>query len=238
MTRNYPPTNWQTFAIYAKRQQKFEEVRAKAEQQGFHYQAISPDFVVTVGGDGTFLQAERCYPGIPKLPVRDSLLCYRCHDEPLPDLLNSILKGRGITQPKPKLEAKHAGAQMIAVNDVILRNAKPTQAIRLSIKVDGQTVEEQVIGDGIVAATPFGSTGYFRSVTGLQFDAGIGLAFNNATEAKEPLILDEKSEIVLEVIRGPGQLAVDNAPEIHTVETGDKVTIRQADMVARLVVRG
>jgi NAD kinase len=87
-----------------------------------------------------------------------------------------------------------------------------------------------------VTATPFGSTGYFRSVTHTQFDAGIGLAFNNSTEAKEPLILDEPSEITVEVTRGPGQLAVDNAPEIHSVETGGRLTIRQSDAIARLVV--
>jgi NAD kinase len=87
-----------------------------------------------------------------------------------------------------------------------------------------------------VTATPFGSTGYFRSVTHTQFDAGIGLAFNNSTEAKEPLILDEPSEITVEVTRGPGQLAVDNAPEIYSVETGGRLTIRQSDAIARLVV--
>ena len=236
MTVNFPPTDWQTFAIHAKREQKAKAVKTKVEDQGFRYQPASPDFIITVGGDGTFLQAERCYPGIPKLPVRDSLRCYRCHNEPLPVLLNYILEGRGMTLPKSKLEVHHADQGMTAVNDVVLRNANPTQAIRLGVSVDGQTVESEVVGDGIVTATPFGSTGYFRSVTHTQFDAGIGLAFNNSTEAKEPLILDEPSEITVEVTRGPGQLAVDNAPEIYSVETGGRLTIRQSDAIARLVV--
>jgi hypothetical protein len=78
MTNNTPPTDWQTFAIHAKREQKAEAVKTKVEDHGFLYQPTSPDFIITVGGDGTLLQAERCYPSIPKLPVRDSLRCYRC----------------------------------------------------------------------------------------------------------------------------------------------------------------
>lgn len=228
-------TNWETFAIQAKRDEKAEEAKAKAEHYGFRYSSKSPDFIITVGGDGTFLQAEHRYPGIPKLPVRDSLICYRCHNEPLPELLSYLIAGRGRTRPEPKLEVNHAGRSMVAMNDVVVRNAHPTQAIRFGVRVDGQVVAEQVIGDGIVAATPFGSTGYFRSVTRQHFDDGFGLAFNNPTEAKPPLLLNEPAEVFLEVIRGPGQLAVDNLPEVRQVEAGDRLMIRQAEAIAWLI---
>jgi NAD kinase len=57
MAVNSPPTDWQTFAIHAQREQKFEEMKTRVENLGLLYQPNSPDCIITVGGDGTFLQA-------------------------------------------------------------------------------------------------------------------------------------------------------------------------------------
>lgn len=45
----------------------------------------------------------------------------------------------------------------------------------------------------------------------------------------------EKSELIVEVTRGPGQLAVDNNPKILRVEEGDRLLVRKASTVGRLV---
>jgi len=230
-----PSTEWQQFCIHAKDDAKVNPVRSLVEQTGFQYSDRDPDFVITVGGDGTFLQGEHRYPGIPKLLVRDSLICYRCHNEPLPVLLNYIQQGRAITMAIPKLEVGHSRSCSTAINDIVLRNQHPTQAIRFRVGVNGQVVVEQVIGDGIVTATPFGSTGYYRSVTRQTFEQGYGLAFNNSTEAIAPLQLSSEDEVILDITRGPGQLAVDNVPEIQILPSSEQVVIRQSQAVARLV---
>jgi len=228
-------THWQTFWIHAKQVEKGASVHDTVQDWGFQPSSTSPDFVITVGGDGTFLQAEHRYPGIPKLLVRDSLVCYRCHNEPLPILLEYIRQGRATTMAIPKLEVGYARGCLTVVNDIVLRNQHPTQALRYRVSVNRQVVADQVIGDGVVAATPFGATGYFHSVTGQTFDQGMGLAFNNPTEPRPPLIVDSQTEISIDIIRGPGQLAGDNIPQIYTVTTDEQVVIRQSPQMARLV---
>ncbi|MEQ8540468.1 MAG: hypothetical protein RIB93_23815 [Coleofasciculus sp. D1-CHI-01] len=48
-----------TFSIYAKNSDKGQQVKSQVEKQGFEYSETFPDFMITVGGDGTYLEAER-----------------------------------------------------------------------------------------------------------------------------------------------------------------------------------
>lgn len=226
---------FKTFFIYAKNPEKGERVKAQVEQQGFAYARDDPDFAIALGGDGTFLEAERDSPGIPKLLVRDSLICFKCHNEPLDEMLEIIQSGKSRIEEIIKLEVIHKDEPLLAVNDMILRNENPTRAIRFKVSLNGEIVDENAIGDGVVVATPFGSTGYYRSVTRSTFEEGIGVAFNNLTEKKDPLVMAEKSELTIEITRGPGQLAVDNNPKILRVEEGDRLLVRKATKVGRLV---
>lgn len=224
-----------TFAIYAKNPEKAKDLQYQAEQYGFKHFQEAPDFVISMGGDGTFLIAERDTPGIPKLLVRDSIICYKCQDKPIDDMLKAIQSGNSRIREIVKIEASHPNGQLVSVNDVILRNKNPTQAIRFSVEVNGEEIDDMVIGDGIVAATPFGATGYYRSITRKTFDHGIGVAFNNSTQLKPPLVLNKQSEVMITMIRGVGQLACDNSPNIEYVEEGDRITIRESEQIARLI---
>ncbi|MGF1498229.1 MAG: hypothetical protein ACFB8W_15610 [Elainellaceae cyanobacterium] len=225
----------QKFSIYAKHPEKVQDLAARVEQQGFQWSQDAPDFVITLGGDGTFLAAERTLPGVPKLLVRDSLVCYKCQNEPLDEMLALLQEDRGCIEEIIKLEVTHSDSQLLAVNDAILRNENLTQAIRFTVHESSKGIDVQAIGDGIVVATAFGATGYYRSVTRSAFSQGIGLAFNNPTEEQPPRILDESIELTVTLTRGIGQLAVDNNPDIRQVEAGDRLTIRKASQVARLV---
>lgn len=224
-----------TFSIYAKNPEKGQQVKGQVENQGFDYAETNPDFMITVGGDGTYLEAERIKPGIPKLLVKDSLICFKCHNEPLDEMLAMIQAGKSQFKEIIKLEAIHDKGRLLAVNDIILRNENPIHAIRFKVSVNQEDVDPTVIGDGVVVATPFGATGYYRSVTRSTFNQGIGVAFNNPTQEKPPLLLDETDELSLEITREVGQLVADNNPRIVTVNPGDKIIIRQASEVGRLV---
>lgn len=223
------------FFIYAKNAEKGERVKASVEEWGFEYSSESPDFVITVGGDGTYLAAERKLPEIPKLLVRDSLICYKCNDESLDKMLKTIRSGQSRIKEMIKLEAAHRDGKLLAVNEIVLRNENLIRAIRFKVSVDGEEVHQNIIGDGVVVATPFGSTAYYKSVTRGTFNRGIGVGFNNSTREKEPLLIDENSELLIEITRENGQLAADNNPTIATVGKGDTILIRKASEVARLI---
>ena len=86
-------------------------------------------------------------------------------------------------------------------------------------------VEEVV---SIIVATPFGSTGYYRSITDSFFEIGIGLAFNNSTEQVDHVVLSDESEIKLKIVRGPAIVYTDNQEKTSTLAEGDEVVIRKA----------
>jgi NAD+ kinase len=226
----------ETFAVTAKNEEKAQEVKDTARPFGFDHVPDSPDFVVSVGGDGTFLISERRRPGVPKLLVRDSLVCYKCHDEPLEEMLQIIRDDRWRIVEMMKLRGRAQDWSPLAVNEVVVRNVDPRHALRFRLSIDGERIGETLIGDGIIVATPFGSTGYYRSVTQETFSEGIGVAFNNLTERRDPLSLGEDAVVALEIVRGTAHLSADNHPDVAEVREGTRVGVgREPDEKARLV---
>ena len=196
----------------------------------------SPDLVISYGGDGILLGAERDYPGIPKCPIRDSRSYPKCekHSEEkiLADLFNGNLEDTDLT----KLTASNNGDSFCTgVNDIVINRLIISSALRYRLWLDGSLYASQIVGDGLVAATPFGSTGYYRSITNSLFHLGMGLAFNNSTEPINHLVLRESTDIKVEIIRGPAVLLADNDPKETKLENGDFVNIRKADHDARII---
>ena len=111
----------------------------------------------------------------------------------------------------------------------------PTQALRYTVAINGKQIDGTLIGDGIVAATPFGSTAYFYSVTRKKFVRGIGLAFNNTTIHLPPQVLPETARITITIIRNDAEFAADNNPAVLIVHPGDTITITKAHHPAKII---
>jgi NAD+ kinase len=195
-----------------------------------------PEFVISYGGDGTLLEAEYLYPGIPKINLKDSAIG-KLASSGLPNeiILEKIRDGAYEIEAVMKLEAEASGMTLRALNDIVIHNTDPRHAIRYRVTVRGMSIGGVVIGDGAVVSTPFGSTGYYRSITDSIFEVGIGLAFNNSTETADHIVLREDSEIVVEIVRGPAVCYADNQKEHITLASGDRMAVRAARTPARIV---
>ncbi|OGI15785.1 hypothetical protein A3K63_00220 [Candidatus Micrarchaeota archaeon RBG_16_49_10] len=202
---------------------------------GLEYSERNPELVISLGGDGTLFRSERKYPGVPKLPIRgDSKHCKKCA---VKSMNRAVL--RRLAQGKYKIE-KHIvleatvrrGGKVIhkatCVNDFVLRNKEQIHALRFSVSVDGKAVGGELIGDGIVIATPFGSSAYFKSITGDSFKRGIGIALNNLTEKVRHRVLGEGSKIKVRLFRCHGFLSSDNNPDMIGLEEGDLVEVKKS----------
>jgi NAD+ kinase len=194
-----------------------------------------PDVVLSVGGDGAFIGAERAFPGIPKLGIRADASCRKCAKHTDKEMLAQLVAGRLAETVLMKLEARIGDTALRAVNDVMVRNADLRAAVRFRISLDGQRVSDELIGDGLVIATPFGSSAYFRSITGVTIRTGIGLACNNCTDNMAHLVVGENEEIGIEIVRGPAVLAVDNDPALHALNSGVMLSVRRAPQGARVL---
>ncbi len=220
-------------AIVSKDRKACSACRRLAREHGLVYDAKRPDVVITYGGDGTLLHAERAYPGVPKLPLRNSATSRKSHDHPFEEALERLRQGAYSEERHLTLVATvrrgREQARMVALNDIIVRNRNLAHAIRFSVAVDGKTREAHVIGDGVDVATPFGSTAYFRSVARTAFEDGIGVAFNNPfAEAIAPLLLKGSSVVTVTLLRGPAEVAADNRRLPGLLREGDTVTVRRS----------
>lgn len=195
----------------------------------------NPDFIISFGGDGTLMQAEEKYPEVPKIILRNSRICKLCSTLENSEVLKKIKNKEYRIENVPKLFARHKNKKLVAINDITVHNGDPRRAIRYRFSINDKWSEHEIIGDGIVMATPLGSTGYYRSITDSFFETGIGLAFNNSTEQSDHMVLKNDSKIEIEITRGPAIVFADNQKTKITLNVGDKVTLGVYEKTAQLV---
>jgi NAD+ kinase len=226
-------------AIFGKNRSSVNEYKKEMKKSSLTYDEKGPEVVISLGGDGTFLMAERVYPEVPKLLIRDNTVCVKCDCDLKPSTIFRRLEGGKYKIKKyKKLEAVFNSGKslkkVMAINDIVIRNSKPVHAIRFTLSINGKKTDE-LIGDGAVIATPFGSTGYYYSITKKKFEKGIGIAFNNLSVKKEQVIVSDKSNIELILTRGPATFSWDNDEKWATLKTGDIVKITLSKKTAKIV---
>lgn len=225
--------------LYGKNSKDIEEL---VTSLGFEIVTANPDVVISYGGDGTLLSAERLYPGLPKLPIRNSQVCKKCsiHDDK--SVLTNSIEGRLELKEYRKLTTTILYKVFHALNDFVIRNSDPTHTIRFRVTssmsssdlIGGSINKQLLIGDGIVVATSFGSTGYFKSIARQILKTGFGVAFNNTTQNFPPLILKQEDSVNFQLIRGKAVLSFDNNPDIFTIDEGSQISFKLSDQVARI----
>lgn len=202
----------------------------------FSFVEENPEMVFCYGGDGTLLYSEREYPGVPKVMVKNSQTCNLCPNIEKDQIIEHVLAGNYTIVEHKKLSAKVGETVLAALNDVVIAHPSVNGAIRMRVKIDGkQYGHDELVGDGVIFSTPIGSTGYYQTITRSNFDKGIGVAFNNMIHLISHVVIEETSKIEVEVVRGPGFLAVDNDTGGVELETGDVVEVFCAKETAKLV---
>lgn len=136
------------------------------------------DAVVTVGGDGTMLHAakECARHGLPVLGInlgRTGFLA-TCELDEMEQKLHRLASGEFSVEHRALLQAEctGAGGPLIALNDLVVYSGHRRQTVDLDILCDGLPVSN-CRGDGVILATPTGSTAYSLSAGGPILDARI-----------------------------------------------------------------
>ena len=202
-----------------------------AGRQGFQLVSSNPEMVISYGGDGTLLSTERRFPHIPKLPLRSSQLYNKCPDHQDEVVLKKLKAGKLKLKEYRKLVTTILYKNFYALNDFVIRNSDPTHSIRFKTSL---SEDKLLIGDGIVISTSFGSTGYFKSITGQIFNKGFGLAFNNTTEKLPPVFLSNEDKVTFKLIRGKATLSFDNSPDMFVIDEGSELIFSLSDQTAQI----
>ena len=164
------------------------------------------DIIISYGGDGTLLDTFQKFPNKTILPIRNYDRC-NIHND------NFNFFDTNYVNIKPIIDLKFNDKNLFGISEMVIRNSNVSKAIRFNLKINDQIYAENIIGDGIICATSLGSSGYFKSVTNTIFNDGIGIGFINNTQGMSNLIIDNKSIIEIELIRGNAQLCLDHIEE-------------------------
>jgi NAD+ kinase len=196
----------------------------------------NPEVVISYGGDGTLMKAEYLYPGIPKLYLKNSRIAKLGHQtKENKEIVDHLVRGEYKIEEVMKLEAQVKGEILIGLNDIVIHNENPRHGIRYIIQIDDVPLRSEIIGDGVVFATPLGSTGYYRSITDSSFEIGIGLAFNNSTEQSDHMVLRDTRIIRIQITRGPATCYADNQEKSVTLHEGEFIDVKKSDQVGRII---
>ena len=203
-----------------------QDIRPLLARFGLEETESDFDVVITHGGDGALLGAERACPGVPKLPLRDAATAPTCEEHSAVRRLEKFVSGKSLLTRLPKVVGiTSTGGSVAGINDVFLHSASHTSALRYRVRIDGELYASEVVGDAVGIASVHGSGAYYRSITHSVFRVGIGLAFSNSTESVDHMVLDSASRIDIEITRGPARLAADNDPDELPVAEGESVTL-------------
>lgn len=187
------------------------------------------EMVIAHGGDGTMLCAEREFPGVPKLLMRDCRTAPQCEEHSYQQILQKFADGDLKLSKLPKLTAEVNGRQFRAINDIFVHNFKPMNALRYRVTINDDLYANEVVGDAVGLSSVHGSTAYYKSITHSIFRTGIGLAFSNSTEEVNHLVLPENSVVKVTIVRGPGLIIADNDTNTLQVQEGEDVYLGQSD---------
>jgi len=219
---------------------KYDKTPLKKILREFDFKmSNNPEIVIAYGGDGTILYSERKFPGIPKIIVKRSSKIFRKYDysfNELKKILKRVKEGNYKIIEEMKLEANFKGRKLTALNEIQLHNKFPGQAIRFSFFVGGRKIRN-LIGDGMIISTPFGSTAYYSSTGGKPFKKGIGISFNNLFRKKvKSFVVGENSKIKVKVEKGIGIIVADNSKKYFEIREGENFVVKKAKEKAKFIL--
>lgn len=208
------------------------------------------DLLVSVGGDGTMLRAVHSLNGtpVPVMGVNVGLLGYLTNVEPEMTLgaLDQWLRGTEGTSfhyddrmmLRVSIQNGSTKQSWLALNEVVLEKQQSGHTVRLGVDIDG-THFVTYSADGLIIATPTGSTAYALSARGPVLSPRLNALLMTPVSPHmmfdRSLVLDPREEVVIEVMgQRPVEIAIDGVA-VHTLLEGDRVSVVAATERARLL---
>jgi len=205
------------------------------------------DLLIAVGGDGTLLRAAHlCAPwGVPILGVNLGSLGFliQIQRDEWRTTFDLLLKGESWIENRMMLRAEHwrgktSMGNWHALNEAVVCRGEYVRPLRLSASVDGRLLTAYV-ADGLIAATPTGSTAYALAAGGpilppeLRNILLVPIAPHLSVD--RGVVLSEGSSVSI-TVQGDGNavLCVDGQTPIRLAEN-DRVEVRAGDYGAKFV---
>jgi NAD+ kinase len=208
------------------------------------------DLLVSFGGDGTLLRAVRTLGTreIPVLPINLGHIGFLTSTkaDALPSALDAFEQGTHRIERRQTLrgtildaDGSPRAAEQV-VNDVVVHKAGAVRVIRLHMEIDGEEVGFYT-ADGMIVATPAGSTAYSLSAGGPVLVPGVDSVVVTAicphTMRVRPIVVPASSTITLAVggRKDEGAAVSFDGQLRHTITRPDRVVIERGEFAVLLV---
>ena len=205
------------------------------------------DLGLVVGGDGTMLGIGRQLAayGVPLIGINQGRLGF-VTDIPIDTYeatLTPMLRGAYEEDHRSLMHAQvmREGVcvfDALAMNDVVVNRGSTSGMLELRIEVDGHLVSNQR-ADGLIIATPTGSTAYALSAGGPLMHPSIPgwvmVPIAPHTLTNRPIVLADAAEVVIELVAGRDASANFDMQSLASLQHGDRIVVQRSEHRVRFL---
>lgn len=205
------------------------------------------DLCLVVGGDGTMLGIGRQLApyGVPLIGINQGRLGF-ITDIPFENYqatLQPMLEGLYEEDQRNLMQGKvirngHCVFTALAMNDVVVNRGATSGMVELRVEVDGHFVANQR-ADGMIIATPTGSTAYSLSAGGpLLHPSILGwvlVPIAPHTLSNRPIVLANTAEIAIEIVAGRDASANFDMQSMASLLHGDRIVVTRSQHHVRFL---
>lgn len=201
------------------------------------------DMIIAVGGDGTVLRTQSSISDkeIPLIGINMGTVGFLTEIDPENALsaIKEVLSGEYDVEKRTQLQIRHNKKFHSALNEVVLMTRKPAKMLHIQINVDDEVVEE-LRADGLIIATPSGSTAYSMSAGGPIVDprveAFIIVPICPFKLGSRPTVVPNKSQIKVKLLReGKKAVAVIDGQSEEEINYMDEIIFTKSTNYAYFV---
>ena len=202
------------------------------------------DIVVVFGGDGTLLNAARKYLNydIPILGINMGNVGFLTDisTDNFEKTIKEVLNGNYKIEERNLVSAKFGNNHLYGLNEVVIHSGAYAQLMRYRLNVNDKVVYEQR-SDGLIIATPTGSTAYALSAGGPiihpSLDVWTILPMLPQSLSSRPFVISSDEKVEMDLFDGPNEnakICVDGQDDID-IPYGEKILISKMEKTLKLV---
>ena len=202
------------------------------------------DIVVVFGGDGTLLNAARKYLNydIPILGINMGNVGFLTDisTDNFEKTIKEVLDGNCKIEERNLVSAKFGNNHLYGLNEVVIHSGAYAQLMRYRLNVNDKVVYEQR-SDGLIIATPTGSTAYALSAGGPiihpSLDVWTILPMLPQSLSSRPFVISTDEKVEMDLFDGPNEnakICVDGQDDID-IPYGEKILISKMEKTLKLV---
>ena len=202
------------------------------------------DIVVVFGGDGTLLNAARKYLNydIPILGINMGNVGFLTDisTDNFEKTIKEVLDGNYKIEERNLVSAKFGNNHLYGLNEVVIHSGAYAQLMRYRLNVNDKVVYEKR-SDGLIIATPTGSTAYALSAGGPiihpSLDVWTILPMLPQSLSSRPFVISSDEKVEMDLFDGPNEnakICVDGQDDID-IPYGEKILISKMEKTLKLV---